>query len=266
MTTVFLPFSLSVGFSPFSLMTSHKPCKSLHPQTLPSALPLRQVPLLKTLSLVTCRFPRGKEMGFGHSYSSRLSGVNMSCQQLHQCDSPGWFSQCWGRGVHRQEWPVAPPPSCLEDFGDCFPSRHHVLTEERTGWLACTLRAWRVTLCTEALRCCTEAWEDGDTGSARLVGGLRGSRKYPGTWVIWTTDVLGVLEGCETLEIPYSSLLPAGSPQSGLSSPVEVCGVGVWPQKCCWVLCCDRVDPFSDNGSLKGLCSYIAPSLHCRIL
>lgn len=88
-STVFLPFSLSVGFSLFSLITSHNLCNSLPPGSLP------------------------------------------------------WLSQCWGREVHREEWAVAPLPSCLEDFGDCFPSRHHAFTEQRTGWLVCTVRAWK---------------------------------------------------------------------------------------------------------------------------
>lgn len=57
--------------------------------------------------------------------------------------------------------------------------------------------------------------------------------------------VLGVPEVSEAPEIPYLSLLPAGNPQSGLFSLVKVCGVGVWPQKCRWGLCCSRVDPFS---------------------
>lgn len=66
--------------------------------------------------------------------------------------------------------------------------------------------------------------------------------------------------------IPSFSLLPSGNAQSRLFSPVKVCGVEVWPQKGFWVLCCGRIGPFSDTGFLKSLCSYLALSLHCRIL
>lgn len=90
-------------------------------------------------------------------------------------------------------------------------------------------------------------------GSQVLHRGMKGWRYW--LWEMWWVERLQV--------VPWSlshldfSLLPAGSPQNGLFSLGKVCGVGVWPQKCCWGLCYSRVDPFSGSEGLMFVLSSV---------
>lgn len=205
-----------VGFSPFSPMTSHNHWNSLPPGSLPSPLPLRKVLLLKALFLITCRLP-GEEMGIGHLYPYRLGELT------HPVSS---FLISVTHSVEEEE--------CTEGVGSCpFAKLSWGLCWLLSLKAPCSHRGdnWVTCLYCEGLKShimhrgsqvLHRGWENGDAGSGRLVGGLRGSRQCLDAWVNWTTCALWVLEGSETLEHPYFSLLPVGSPQSRLFSPVKV--------------------------------------------
>lgn len=214
--TVFLPFSPLVGFSPFSPMTSHNHWNSLPPGSLPSPLPLRKVLLLKALFLITCRLP-GDEMGIGHLYPYRLGELT------HPVSS---FLINVTHSVEEEE--------CTEGVGSCpfaklswglrwLLSLKALCSHRGDNWVTCLYcEGLKSHIMHRGSQVLHRGWENGDAGSERLVGGLRGSRQCLDAWVNWTTCALWVLEGSENLKHPYFSLLPVGSPQSRLFSPVKV--------------------------------------------
>lgn len=196
------------------------------------------------MPLVTYRFPGGKEMKVGHLYPSRLVVVQLSCEQLLQWTVCDGFHSSEKEEYTERSGQLSLCQAVLRTLVTAF--LQGIMLLQRRGW-GNLFVLWGLEESHYAQRFLSfgERHERMEMLALWSGGELKGSRQCPGAWVIWITYLPAVLVGSETLEIPYFSLLPAGSPQHGLFGPVKLCGGGIWPQKCCWEFCCGRVDLFS---------------------